>query len=1125
MELNRPQLVENLLESNAFTHHPHPQTGEYPVHIALSHGYRDILNHIVKYAPWTLFSVCTARQSCLHYACAQGDADIVSFLCNEAFLNIAGEKQRLDANAPDINDRTPLHVAALGGNLDAVKALLDYRCPREDSTVHCVDVNAMEHEGRTALHLACMAQNTAVVKTLVGMTSSTDEWSWRKRCPVADLNFFDHFERTPLHYSAICGDVESAEALLRHGADVSAMAEPSAATCTMLVSAVTDSEVSDCFLEYGLSADAGDDVRSLLSSLELANVSAVHSQAKSSSNSSLSIVSDHFGDTGSSDSALLDDRQDLQVSSASASSGSSSQCTSYRYDATTADCHRSSSAQEVDNLSAMLHGSFRQAGSGTGHIAPGFIMAATGISARMRRKGVQYPKVSPLTEACVSGREDMVSLLLRYGAADDDKLAAKLTLYARKPDITEAMLCRCHKYLKRSRPGDQKQPEGLTSAEAGEDSRLPAAASVSWNGISMWSLDASWLRKVESLQNDVDPIATSHKLQPQYTPCVTLYEYSALSRATVLTSSAIVLLELHDNCLEKVPLALFQLEHLEALNLSSNRLRLLPTARTTASRASSRLSARERTNSTLNNSDVDHFQGWNCPQLAKLKLCDNKRLEALPNCVWFLPRLTVLEVQRAGLVSMPNFSKLVQTEIPVAPMLKILDIHDNCLDKVDGGLFHLPRLEQLNLSNNKLNDIPPQMWHAFSLKKLNLSRNRLARLPPLAKPFKELLTSPDGVPAAHADFYRQRLLEGIQREAARDFRSLPANLIRIDHDENQERPAFLAVKSYDESMSSTCEEPTRHLQSSYSTTAKPMWNQQDSLISQARMTSEEGSSPMILEDLDLSRNHFVSVPEVLACLAPRLRCLNLSNNYLCSLGPIGNIPSGLYKLNLSHCKISSGHSWDGALAKHQRCYLSSSVLGDDTTISHSSGGHAPAVVPSCSHRLHACLANLELLHLDHNRIVRISLVKDRPATSAAQSSGSPQSNVSSTSPEQPLKLFYPQLRELHVSHNHLIDVTPSIGYQENLSTLILSHNPRLRSMPPELGKLRGKLLKLGTEGLDLVFPSPMTHSPQALTSFLSFLKSTLTGYVRRWKILLIAVLSFMIGRVLLLLGKLISIYF
>ncbi|NPB02970.1 MAG: ankyrin repeat domain-containing protein [Thermotogae bacterium] len=92
---------------------------------------------------------------------------------------------------------TPLHVAALNGNLKAVIYLLEMG----------VSPNDRDKRGRTPLHLAAIREHYDVVKALVDAG--------------ADPNAQDEDGNTPLHYAAVVGSLKIVKFLLERGADPS----------------------------------------------------------------------------------------------------------------------------------------------------------------------------------------------------------------------------------------------------------------------------------------------------------------------------------------------------------------------------------------------------------------------------------------------------------------------------------------------------------------------------------------------------------------------------------------------------------------------------------------------------------------------------------------------------------------------------------------------------------------------------------------------------------------------------------------------------------------------------------------------------------------------------------------
>eukprot|EP00117_Sycon_ciliatum_P031638 scpid2508/ scgid0311/ Leucine-rich repeat serine/threonine-protein kinase 1; Leucine-rich repeats, ras-like domain, kinase protein 1; PARK8-related kinase len=1075
------RFLEHLLKGGIFTHQRHVRTGQLPVHVAITLGKCNYMRLVLQHSPCTAFAVCSEHWSCLHYACALGDVDTIRYLSRTAFQDENGLERRLNIDVTDKKMRTPLHIAAGCGKTDAVKLLLQYSREAEDGQLQRVSVNAAESSGRTPLHLSCIEGHVGVAKALVGVAQDMQEWAWRKSSPKADVNHFDLYGKTALHYAAQRGDDECADVLLRHGTDAAALAEPSHKVCVLLAAAVEDPRVMSCFAEYCVDNPQADCTRSLLGSLELVNISDLHSgRSRSASQSShMSIRSDYFAEEAST-SELASPLPDINESITSPDLSDASRDTPSPAARDAREFSIISNTIDPLSLSTFLHGATRQVTSSPlTHQQPVVMASSTLKSAAAQSQYIHFPKITALIEACAAGHEETVRILLRYGATDETRLGVKIALFAEAHNVVEALLTKCHKFEARAKTADTETDPVTVHEET------KSAASISWSNLSLWDIDSSWLRAVEQLDREVHPIATSYRLQPQHTPCITLYNYPHLLQETLTSPSAIVHLELQNNMLSTVPLCVFQLEHLEALNLSSNQLRYLPRE----------LRDTDGCENSVDNGLVDPaeksegydvFDGWRCKKLAKLKLSNNSLMEMLPVCVWLLPALTVLEVQHSGLRSLPNFSELHSTAgVSVSPRLKILDLSDNMLDRIDGGLFYISSLENINLSCNHLSVLPSQMWMALSLKKLDLSRNRLARLPGLSLPFSELLSLDlNDIPSAYQEVYKQRMMYCEDRVPSGSLRSLPSSLVRIDPTDTAEKPEVLTVHSYSAEASldlsmSLCH-PVSTLKPVYQTTASPVWPREDSLTSQISCESDSESSPTVLKELNLSRNHFVGVPEMLACLAPRLTALNMSHNYLTSLGPIGNIPSGLKMLNLSNCRIRSCHIAPDVNIERYHCHL---LAGS---------GSVPVDADSalCTHCQHITLPSLEHFVLDSNRLETFNVTC---ALTPTNRSPAPDGRPTKTPMEIVTKPLYPELRDLCLARNMLRQLSPLLGNQKNLKSLNIAHNKSLTHIPPELGKLRGILLNLESSGVNLIFPSPATHSPRRLPSFLSFLESTLRG--------------------------------
>lgn len=165
-------------------------------------------------------------RTALHYTARSGDADMCELLI----------QHRADVHAPEGSGKTPLMMAAMSAQAQAVKTLLAFGAEPD----HFVD-----DKGRNAFHFGCYSWNPSVPHLLMerspSIVTSTDregrnglyyaatnphqdrrlqilELALRSRC---DPNHTDCYGWTPLWYASQAGSPEVVNMLVVYGADPS----------------------------------------------------------------------------------------------------------------------------------------------------------------------------------------------------------------------------------------------------------------------------------------------------------------------------------------------------------------------------------------------------------------------------------------------------------------------------------------------------------------------------------------------------------------------------------------------------------------------------------------------------------------------------------------------------------------------------------------------------------------------------------------------------------------------------------------------------------------------------------------------------------------------------------------
>jgi ankyrin repeat protein len=200
-------------------------------------------------------------QTLLHYVCDQSTdkrLEILPFLL-----------QKIDANginAPDDNQRTPLHRAAACNRVWACELLLS----------RGADVNAVDKDQITPLHLAALNGRAACVACLLEHGAKIDAVDKDQLTPLhraafnghadcvacllahgANIDAVDKDQQTPLHWAASNGRADCVACLLAHGAKIDAVDKYQS---TPLHRAASNGRAAcvACLLAHGAKIDAVD---------------------------------------------------------------------------------------------------------------------------------------------------------------------------------------------------------------------------------------------------------------------------------------------------------------------------------------------------------------------------------------------------------------------------------------------------------------------------------------------------------------------------------------------------------------------------------------------------------------------------------------------------------------------------------------------------------------------------------------------------------------------------------------------------------------------------------------------------------------------------------------------------
>ena len=422
--------------------------------------------------------------------------------------------------------------------------------------------------------------------------------------------------------------------------------------------------------------------------------------------------------------------------------------------------------------------------------------------------------LTALVQAAMMNDVNMVRFLLQHGATDARLKALTRVLRMSHNDVAGLLLCYNGTVTVDTAGMELRKRAGK------ETSTSPLLISVNWASKKLPYIHPSWL----------EAVITESPKPPA--------EFYAMSQ-----------LNISDNNLGELPLAVFQLEGLSRLDVSRNSISSLPVP-----------NPEEDTHwlcCSLNHIDVSYnnlntlpVALFTLPELKEI-FCNNNAIREVPIEVWQAPKLQKLLLQRNKLESFPSplalrdsgFNTLETTPPDHIQLNNSLSMPDMSFAPKSSS-FTTPVTEKANV------EIDPKSTHFY--------RGRLQTTP--GKLFTLSQSVSSTVPEHRMSYPTNILLRSRLREL---FDT------QIDND---------VFEDFD--------------------------------ISDVLETSNQDTKKELfqLETLDLSYNELTCLPSGLCCLAPRLQKLHLHHNKLKSLGCITDFPADIELLDACNNQLTTAIS-------------------------------------------------------------------------------------------------------------------------------------------------------------------------------------------------------------------------
>lgn len=239
---------------------------------------------------------------------------------------------------------------------------------------------------------------------------------------------------------------------------------------------------------------------------------------------------------------------------------------------------------------------------------------------------------------------------------------------------------------------------------------------------------------------------------------------------------------------------------------------------------------------------------------------------------------------------------------------------------------------------------------------------------------------------------------------------------------------------------------TNHMKSK-----RPSWDGE----SEESDEEEDSREKSGLLKLDFSDNKkIVALPEHLPCLAPNLSKLTAAGCGITGPVHIAQLPPGLTILDLSRNQIVKFDVTGSERIADRSCFRPSHVgLSKSESVPVHLNRPRPAAKKLCRHRSHRMLPRLKNLNLSQNNLEELSFMMSQKQNGRTEL----------------IDCVMPELQYLYLSNNALKRVPQHIGKVKKLLCFDISGNPKVDTLPPELG--------LCSQLYDLKFNSQQIRDP------------------------------------------------